>query len=181
MDTANPAASSSGETIFDPEESRAKDLASNAEDSERSRAPLFADVLVLMTINFFHECPAKGGKTASLPPGEPLSKGAPPISLLAVKGGQPPRRYRDPFPSATRGAKFRRAANEVEVSNFCFLLTSNEIGDRWERSSRVLGWGEIRRECPEAGQPGAAECGGGSRGGRISWRPKQSRLGPVGR
>jgi hypothetical protein len=73
MDTAKPAASSSGETIFEPEDKRASELASNEDDSESCRALLCAETLVLITINFFHECPVTGGKTASLPSGELLS------------------------------------------------------------------------------------------------------------
>src|SRR5204862_4656337 len=48
--TARPAASSSGETIFEPEDKRASDLASIAEDSPSKRALLWADVFVLITI-----------------------------------------------------------------------------------------------------------------------------------
>ena len=52
METASPAASSSGETIFEPEERRASDLASMEEDSASRRALLCAEVLVLMTMLF---------------------------------------------------------------------------------------------------------------------------------
>jgi hypothetical protein len=50
MDTAKPAASSSGEVIFDPDDNRDNDLANRAEDSPSWRAPLWADMFVLITI-----------------------------------------------------------------------------------------------------------------------------------
>jgi hypothetical protein len=49
-DTAKPAASSSGETILEPEESRASDLDNMLEDSASKRALLWADMFVLITI-----------------------------------------------------------------------------------------------------------------------------------
>src|SRR3954469_18755421 len=49
-ETANPAASSSGETIFDPEDKRLSDFASAALDSPSKRALLWADIFVLITI-----------------------------------------------------------------------------------------------------------------------------------
>src|SRR3954471_21076676 len=50
VETARPAASSSGETILEPEDKRASDLASIEEDSPSKRALLWADVFVLITI-----------------------------------------------------------------------------------------------------------------------------------
>src|SRR5204862_4759096 len=50
VETAKPAASSSGETIFEPEDKRASDLANIAEDSPSNRALLWAEIFVLITI-----------------------------------------------------------------------------------------------------------------------------------
>src|SRR3954470_23052887 len=49
-DTARPAASSSGETIFEPEDNRASDFCNIELDSESNRALLWADIFVLITI-----------------------------------------------------------------------------------------------------------------------------------
>src|SRR5262245_41467598 len=60
-DTAVPAASSSGEISFEPEDKRASDLDSIDEDSESKRALLSADVFVLITIlTLFREAPRLG-------------------------------------------------------------------------------------------------------------------------
>src|SRR3990172_9534651 len=93
MDTARPATSSSGETIFDPDERRASDLLNNALDSESNRALLCADTLVLMTILLTPSLspPFRGYYcTASLPRGGPFPGHPPVYSLLAVRGRQPP-------------------------------------------------------------------------------------------
>ena len=50
MDTARPAASSSGEVIFEPEDKRASDLDNIEDDSSSKRALLEADTFVLITI-----------------------------------------------------------------------------------------------------------------------------------
>src|SRR5687767_12313627 len=50
VETAKPAASSSGETILEPEDKRASDLANIAEDSPSKRALLWAEIFVLITI-----------------------------------------------------------------------------------------------------------------------------------
>src|SRR3954471_14364940 len=50
VETAKPAASSSGETIFEPEDKRDSDLASIEEDSDSKRELACADVFVLITI-----------------------------------------------------------------------------------------------------------------------------------
>jgi hypothetical protein len=50
VETANPAASSSGEIIFDPEDKRDSDLLRAVDDSDRRRELVSAAVLVLMTI-----------------------------------------------------------------------------------------------------------------------------------
>ena len=57
MDTARPAASSSGETIFDPDDKRARDLFNIEVDSESKRALLWADTFVLITIQSFRRLP----------------------------------------------------------------------------------------------------------------------------
>lgn len=49
-DWAKPAASSSGETILEPEDSRANDFVSAELDRVSKRAGFYADMLVLMTI-----------------------------------------------------------------------------------------------------------------------------------
>src|SRR5215510_9986706 len=49
-ETARPAASSSGDTIFEPDERRASDFASIELESESKRALLWADIFVLITI-----------------------------------------------------------------------------------------------------------------------------------
>src|SRR5688572_5996819 len=61
METARPAASSSAEMIFEPEDKRASDLLSIEEDSESKRALLCAEMLVLMTIQSFRRLPSRGG------------------------------------------------------------------------------------------------------------------------
>src|SRR6187401_2496619 len=61
IDTARPAASSSGDTIFEPEDKRASDLLSIEEDSESKRALLCAEMLVLITIQSFRRLPSNGG------------------------------------------------------------------------------------------------------------------------
>jgi len=53
IETAKPAASSSGETIFEPEDNRDKDFANIEDDSESWRALLRADKFVLITIDSF--------------------------------------------------------------------------------------------------------------------------------
>src|SRR5882757_5185357 len=61
-ETARPAASSSGDVIFEPEDRRASDLASMLCDAARFRAPVCADMFVLITItDSFHESPPGGG------------------------------------------------------------------------------------------------------------------------
>jgi hypothetical protein len=50
---ARPAASSSGETIFEPEDSRARDLERLLVDPARVRAEAMAAVLVLIIIRQF--------------------------------------------------------------------------------------------------------------------------------
>ena len=50
METAKPAASSSGEVIFEPEDNRDSDLANMLDDSESNRELLAADTFVLITI-----------------------------------------------------------------------------------------------------------------------------------
>jgi hypothetical protein len=61
IDTAIPAASSSGDTIFEPEDNLARDFASFTDDSESKRALLSADVFVLITIfDSFHESALAG-------------------------------------------------------------------------------------------------------------------------
>src|SRR5688500_4324621 len=72
-ETARPAASSSGETIFEPEERRANDFASIALDSPSKRALLWADIFVLITIRLLPlSRPRFRGVfyTASMPRGE---------------------------------------------------------------------------------------------------------------
>src|SRR5215212_2871382 len=61
VETARPAASSSGETIFEPEDKRASDLLSIEEDSASKRELACADVFVLITIltDSFHESPGQ--------------------------------------------------------------------------------------------------------------------------
>src|SRR5205823_14303422 len=63
IDTARPAASSSGETILEPEERRARDLANIWEDSESIRELLSAEIFVLITITASVSSPAMGGLT----------------------------------------------------------------------------------------------------------------------
>src|SRR5690349_567638 len=53
IDTAKPAASSSGETIFDPDDKRARDLDNMELDSESRRELLCAEMFVLITIQSF--------------------------------------------------------------------------------------------------------------------------------
>src|SRR5437764_232940 len=60
IETAKPAASSSGETIFEPDERRARDLASMLEDSESKRALLKAEMFVLITITASVSGPKEG-------------------------------------------------------------------------------------------------------------------------
>src|SRR5688500_12681298 len=90
-ETAKPAASSSGETSFEPDERRANDFASIALDSPSKRALLWADIFVLITIrllplslpryrgNFIHGIHAVGQISWALP-----------VIPLALSGGQPP-------------------------------------------------------------------------------------------
>src|SRR5258707_8833632 len=67
-ETARPAASSSGDTIFEPEDKRASDLASMLCDAARLRAPVCADMFVLITItNSFLESPLAGSFVARHP------------------------------------------------------------------------------------------------------------------
>jgi hypothetical protein len=75
IDTARPAASSSGFTIFEPEESRASDFCSDDVDSARRRAPFAADMLVFITIlDSFHESPFLGDKWHPCHSGEIFSE-----------------------------------------------------------------------------------------------------------
>jgi hypothetical protein len=52
METANPAESSAGEVILEPEESSAKDLESNWDDRSNCVAAICADRFVLITMRF---------------------------------------------------------------------------------------------------------------------------------
>src|SRR5664280_2151325 len=60
MDTAKPALSSAGEVIFEPEDSRARDLLSSVEDWRSSWALLSADKFVLITITLSVSRPTEG-------------------------------------------------------------------------------------------------------------------------
>ena len=53
MSSSMQLAKSSGEVILEPEDNRASDLASMAEDSASKRALLRADIFVLITILLF--------------------------------------------------------------------------------------------------------------------------------
>ena len=77
IDTANPAASSSGDTILDPDDRRANDLASFDEESDRSRALDCADVFVLMTI-------ALSVRYVRLPHTEALTEKRHPLPLAEI-------------------------------------------------------------------------------------------------
>jgi hypothetical protein len=75
METAMPAASSSGDTIFDPEDNLDRDLDNMDDDSARSLALLVAGVFVLITItdpSVSHPLVRVLFDVASLPRGEPL-------------------------------------------------------------------------------------------------------------
>src|SRR5258708_19608123 len=67
-ETARPAASSSGDVIFEPEDRRASDFANMLCDAARLRAPVCADMFVLITItNSFLESPLAGSFVARHP------------------------------------------------------------------------------------------------------------------
>jgi hypothetical protein len=102
METASPAASSSGLTSFDPDDKRAKDLDSRLVDSESKRALLCAEVFVLMTItDSFRESPDMEARrfTASLLCGEGFMRGSP-FTLLDFMASSGHSIYRNPLDKA---------------------------------------------------------------------------------
>jgi hypothetical protein len=92
IETANPALSSAGEVIFEPEDKRARDLLNMALDCPSNVALDCADVFVFMTItDSFHESPLAGFCITRHPCREAgLYIGALPIFPPAVCGRQTP-------------------------------------------------------------------------------------------
>src|SRR5215472_17025407 len=82
VETANPAASSSGETIFDPEDKRASDMDSMADEFESMRALVSAAMFVLITIRLLplsHPFQGFCVSAASLPRGGFSTRGSRPF------------------------------------------------------------------------------------------------------